>query len=236
VPEIVDDENERVLAKLLEDDYPVRGLVQGVVLPLPGMSTPPTPEHFRTFEDTEGLWKATVAPDFIALETSRYASRKDFLARLERLLSARGQVKAPPRVTRVGIRYTDRIENPQGLVEIVHPSLLGFLPELTEPDESLSNQVVQALLSDPSTGAQVQVRSLCLPPGLLFDSSIPPVPVQSWVLDIDSFNESPTAFEASALTDIVSTLAERAYQVFYWSVTDRFRDEFGAQGGDAIDG
>jgi uncharacterized protein (TIGR04255 family) len=229
VPELVDDESERALASLLEGDYPIRGLVQGVVLPLPGMATPPSPEHFRTFEDTESHWKVTLAPDFIGLETGQYDSRKDFLERLEKLLDALGTVRRPPKVTRVGMRYTDRIVSPQGLKGIVRPSLLGILPELTNPDEVLNNQVVQALLNDPESGSHVQVRSLCLPPNVLFDPSIQPVASQSWVLDIDAFNESSRMYETKSLVGTVSILAERAYQVFYWSVTDEFRTQFGAE-------
>lgn len=226
VPELVDDDSERVLARLLEERLPVRGLVQGMVLPLPGFAaSPPQAEHFRTFENPEGSWKATIAPDFVALETTHYDRRHDFLERLAPLLAAVDDVSRPPRVTRVGIRYTDRIVNPEDLPDLVNPALLGLLPELADRD-IMENQVLQTLIADSETSSKIQVRSLCLPGGVGFDPSIPPVSDRSWVLDIDAYNETSRSWDVHGLLDVVEMLAKRAYQVFHWAATETFREQF----------
>jgi uncharacterized protein (TIGR04255 family) len=225
---LVDDENERVLARHLADLLPVRGLVQGMVLPLPGMSPSQNRvEQIRTFEDTDGVWKASVAPDFLALETTRYSRRADFLHRLRPVLDALNEVVTPPRVTRIGMRYTDRITDPEGLTSLANTALLGMLAEI-EHAEWVENQVLQTLLVDSGTGTKVQVRSLCLPPHVGFDPSIEPVGVRSWVLDIDAFEEKPRRWESSVLVDAVEVLAKRSYQVFHWAVTDEFRARYAA--------
>lgn len=233
-PELVDDESERVLARLLAPYLPVRGMVQGMVLPLPGFPDGAGKlEHMRTFEDAEGHWKASVAPDFIALETSRYRRRDDFLDMVRPVLEALTEVATPPRVNRVGMRYTDRIEDPQGLSDLANPALLGILPELADSDV-MENQVLQTLLVDSATSSKVQVRSLFLPPGTGFDPSITPVPQRSWVLDIDAFTEQPRGWDADVLLDVIESLAKRAYQVFHWAATDEFRARF--KGGEQVDG
>lgn len=227
VPELVDSDVERVFASLFEEEYPVRGAMQGMVLPLAGLAMSSTPELFRTFEDAEGKWKATLAPEFVSLETNSYGRRDDFLARLQKVLEVLSDIRRPPKVTRIGLRYTDRIVDPQGMQQLVHPALLGLLPELSG-ETKLKNQVLQTLLEDEGE-SQVQVRSLFLPPDVSFDLSIPPVPFQSWVLDIDAFNEIQRPFETLQIVDTVRTLAERAYGVFHWAVKDKFREEYGAK-------
>ena len=229
-PELVDDTTERAIARELRESYPVRGAAQGTLLPIPALETlmGKAAESFRTFESQEGTWKVTVAADFVSLETSSYESRDDFLSRLSDLLVAIERVWRPARVLRVGLRYTDRIERPEGLVNLVHRSLLGLLPELTDPD-TLTNQLLHTLLVDSETETQVQVGSLCLPPGVSFDGAIQPVPVDSWVLDIDASADSPNTFSEAELVARVRVLAERAYQVFHWAVTDEFRAKYGSQ-------
>jgi uncharacterized protein (TIGR04255 family) len=224
-PELVEPEAEKALAARLKD-YPVRDTVLGVGLQLPGMQ--PQVESFRTFEDAEGAWKITVSSDFIALETGRYDSRSDFLARFERVLDAVADLGAPPRVTRVGMRYLDRIVDPTGLATLVNPALLGWLPELADPDQALNHQILQTLLQDPDGASKVQVRSLCLPENVSFDPLIQPVPSRSWVLDIDAFDETTSAFVPAGLLRTVTALAQHAYSVFRWATTPAFLSRYGA--------
>jgi uncharacterized protein (TIGR04255 family) len=223
-PELIEPEVEKALAADLKD-YPVRDTVQGVALQLPGMQ--PQVESFRTFEDAEGAWKVTVASDFVALETGRYDSRSDFLSRLGRVLEAVAGVGAPPRVTRIGIRYLDRIVDPVGLANLVNPALLGWLPELADSDEVLNHQILQTLLHAPDGASKVQVRSLCLPENVSFDPLIQPVPKRSWVLDIDAFDETPTTFVPAATVDAVNALSQHAYSVFRWATTAAFLTRYG---------
>lgn len=223
-PEVVEDPNEQQIAAQLSDLLPVRGSVEGVIF-FPARDAVPQQGRMRTFEDIEGKWKASVTPNFVGLETTAYDRRSDFIEKLVRLLAAVQEVCAPPRVTRIGMRYTDRIENPQRLRELVHPALLGMIAEV-EDDALIENQIQQALIIDAANMAKMQVRSLCLPPGVGFDPSINPVVAASWVLDIDAFTESPRGWDSDALVSTVELLAKRAYQVFHWAVTDEFRQTY----------
>lgn len=226
-PELVEDSNERAIAAALTDLLPVRGTIEGIALPLAGLpSAIPQHETMRTFEDVDGAWKATVAPAFVALETTTYTRRSEFVERLTRVLTALEAAATPPRVTRIGMRYTDRITRPEGLTHLVNPGLLGMLPEVTS-DDMIENQIQQTLLVDPKSGSKIQVRSLCLPPNVGFDPSIQPTPEPSWVLDIDAYSEDARPWLAKDLADTVETLAKRAYQVFHWAVTDDFRKAYG---------
>lgn len=223
-PELVDDHSERRIAGLLSDLLPVRGSVDGVLF-IPGLNATPQQDTMRTFENIDGSWRASVTPNFVALETTAYDRRTGFLDRLTRVLAAVHEVGAPPRVTRVGLRYTDRIENPVGLRDLVRPALLGMVAEVGD-DDLVENQIQQALLVDDAQQAKVQVRSLCLPPRVGFDPSINPVESRSWVLDIDAYSESTRRWDPAELSQVAELLAKRAYQVFHWSVTDKFRETY----------
>jgi uncharacterized protein (TIGR04255 family) len=126
------------------------------------------------------------------------------------------------------MRYVDRVEDPEGLVDLVRQPLLGWLGFVDNPDALMEHQIVQVQLNDPESQMRVQVRSLFLPPKVIVDPGIPPADARSWWLDLDAFEEVPRSFDADALTVTVTALAERAYAVFHWSVTDEFRAAFGA--------
>lgn len=223
-PEVVEDLSEQQIAARLSDLLPVRDSVDNVIF-FSASNATPQQGRMRTFEDIEGNWKASVTPNFVGLETNAYDRRSDFIEKLAMLLAAVQEVGAPPRVTRIGMRYTDRIEGPERLRELVRPALLGMIAEVKD-DALIENQIQQALIVDAANAAKVQVRSLCLPPGVGFDPSINPVGSASWVLDIDAFTESPRGWDSDALVSTVELLARRAYQVFHWAVTDEFRQTY----------
>lgn len=228
VPELVDDETERLLAHAFQSTYPVRGSVEGISIPmLPGVQSV-TPQRFRTFEDAPGDWKVTVAPDFLALETAAYTSRTDLVERVGAVVASLAAAQTPPRVTRIGVRYIDRVESPDDLRDLVRPSLQGWLVDI-EDDRLMQHQTIQTLLVDPDSQVSVLVRSLFLPSNAMFDPTVPPVQQPSWVLDIDSYREAATAFEPVRLTETVRVLAERAYRVFHWAVTDALRERYGRE-------
>lgn len=230
-PELVDDDRERVIARALSSSMPVRGETQGSIVSIPNVapSSPVEFQRFRTFENQSGTWKATVTTDFVALETSAYTRRADFLDRLGAVLKALDLADHPAKITRIGTRFTDRIVEPTDLVRLVRPSLLGLLPHV-EDSSLIENQFIQALITQPETTDKVQVRSLFLPPNVGFDPSLAPVDQESWVLDIDSFNvDAGKTWSVDEIQSSAETLAKLAYQVFYWSTTDEFRAIYGSE-------
>ena len=230
VPELVDDDNERRLAAALEDDYPIRGTVQGAQLALFGGQANPPFETFRTFEDVDNTWKVTLSQDAMTLETRAYQDRDDLIDRAAKVLAVLSKVKQPPKVTRIGVRYTDQVLKPESLRTLVRPSLIGMLAD-TEDDALVEHQSTQVGLRD-SNNSQVLVRSLMLPPNAQFDPNIVAVSDPSWVLDIDASNQDAMPYEVDRIIQVARLLAKRAYQVFYWAVTDEFRAQFREDKGD----
>jgi uncharacterized protein (TIGR04255 family) len=62
----------------------------------------------------------------------------------------------------------------------------------------------------------------------MIDPSIPPVPADSWVLDLDAYNEDAEPFDAKQIAQSALRLAGRGYAFFRWSVTPEFLEKFGA--------
>lgn len=229
-PEIVDDIHEQRLAERLTHLYPVRETLKGLTLALP--ISPATleeePETLRTFQDIEGIWKVVVAPDFVAIETTDYLNRSDFVKRAKEALHAVASVAKPPLVTRIGVRYIDQLPRHELLPEWINPALLGYIGKVEEGNAEVLNQVITTQLRNSDDGTTVQIRSLILPKGAQFDPSIPPETYESWVLDLDSTVEGRLAFDSDELATRVNALAHDAYRVFHWAVTDQFRTHFGA--------
>ena len=51
----------------------------------------------------------SVTSTFLTLKTRKYASRADFIERLDKVLTALYQTLKPTHVTRVGVRYIDQV-------------------------------------------------------------------------------------------------------------------------------
>lgn len=79
------------------------------------------------FSGTPGGWEVALTPEFIALATSRYTDREDFLGRLRQLLTAVDEWLQPAKVRRLGVRYIDRVHEHhlQRLSELLRPEVLG---------------------------------------------------------------------------------------------------------------
>lgn len=219
-------ENRSSMASLqehLRDEYPVlaidRRVDQGERLPL-----------IWRFSDADNSWMASLGADFMALETSAYQSRKDFLARLERFLSAVGDHFDLRFSERLGVRYIDRIEDADtGTIrQLIRAELVGLAS--TEAGGAIHHAINDILLNVPSENAQLRARCAQLPPGVTIDpTAIEPIGKQSWLLDLDMFRAERHPFDAAALMDEAQRFAERIYTFFRWTVTDEFLRRYGGE-------
>jgi uncharacterized protein (TIGR04255 family) len=67
-----------------------------------------------------------------------------------------------------------------------------------------------------------------MPPNMSPDpGAIGPLPIESFILDIDVWSLAQRAFSASDLTDAFQKLAERAYSVFRFAVSEKFLKVYG---------
>ncbi len=91
---------------------------------------------------------------FMALETSAYQSRRDFLARLERFLKAVND-SFPLRFSeRFGIRYIDRIVDADvaAIQQLIRPEMAGLVGSKAAAriDHAINEVLLTFLLKKPS--------------------------------------------------------------------------------------
>lgn len=180
------------------------------------------------FSNVECTWRVSLAPEFLALETTSYTSRNDFLERLQAIVEALDEHVSPSVVQRLGLRYIDRVtgEALSEIGQLVRPQVLGMLaaPMSAHARHSLSETV----FAIPDTKEQVMVRSGRLPAkGTVDPNAIEAVDEPSWLLDLDMFSTEQRPFAPEPLISEVRRYAERLYTVFRWAVTNDFLRRYG---------
>lgn len=181
------------------------------------------------FYDAGSDWRVTLAPDFLALETRRYTSRDDFIARFHRALLGLEEHFDPKLIDRLGIRYIDQVTGPNltDLPALVRPEVCGIL------STPLADSVVHALSDHvfvlPEEAGLVRARWGRVPGGSTVDPAVGSVEEPSWLLDLDAFQEDLGAFDVDAVVAQARDFAERIYSIFRWSVTDEFLRRYGGQ-------
>jgi len=180
------------------------------------------------FEDINGTWRVSLAKDFVALETSEYTSRGDFLDRLRALLTQVSQHFEPALAQRVGFRFIDRVTGDQldNIDHLIRPEMLGIVS--SPMFEHVQHALSDVLVTVPGASAQLRARWGYLPEGVAADAgTLEPVPERSWILDIDMYSLERGEFDVDALIDGLRGFAERLYTVFRWTVTDEFLRQYG---------
>lgn len=216
----------------LRPTYPVLRpeIAQGVVFGLQGLERASTQTIWR-FNDLAGQWRVSLAPDFLALETTAYTSRSDFVTRLRTALRALHTHVEPKLVDRLGLRYIDRVElSPtEDITRLVRHEVSGILATPLAPYTHQALSVSLFALPEEDH-AQLQARWGKIPPqGSIDLEALEPVDKPSWILDLDMFSEAPRPFDPEALVDDVQRYAERLYAVFRWAVTEEFLRRYGGK-------
>jgi uncharacterized protein (TIGR04255 family) len=240
--EILQIENKVLLAEFQErfrEQYPVLVPVKGLEFVLKSNGAVPFQAQGESkeipmwyFHDLNRTWTVVLTPNFLTLETRSYRTRSDFIDRFAQLLAALKDIfspKAPIIVTRLGVRYIDRIKEGHfdrvGL--LVRPEALGLFqdPFLGQVGYTMS----EGLLTAPNEQALLRVRWGVLPPQTSNDpSAVDPLPGISWVLDQDMFREIQVPLDSvEALLEDVRHFSTRMYALFRWVVTPRFLQEYG---------
>lgn len=180
------------------------------------------------FADPDDAWRTSLAPEFIALETTAYSSRKDFIRRVRGVLEAVEEHLDPSVAVRIGLRYIDRVTGKEleRISDLVRPEMLGIVH--TPLFEHAEHELSDALLRLPDAGEHIRARWGHLPEGVTVDpNAIEPIDARSWILDLDMFSTERRMFQAGSLADDLLRFAERIYAVFRWSVTDEFLRRYG---------
>lgn len=192
----------------------------------PTGAAPGTPQVVWRFSDIESHWRVSLSSEFIALETTAYSSRSDFLDRLQHVLVALDEHIEPKVSDRFGLRYIDRVTGPtlDDINQLVHPAVLGIAGTSIAARAQLL--LTQSLFDLQS--AQMFVRWGRLPPGSTVDpAALEPIPEPSWILDLDMFRAKARPFAVDDLLQEGRHYAERLYEFFRWAVTPEFLRRYG---------
>jgi uncharacterized protein (TIGR04255 family) len=217
--------------KALREEYPfVRGETELAITLSPGADSPPMPIPTRLwrFVDADDTWRVTLASGFVSLETQAYAGHEDFFARLLRVLVAVEEIVSPPAAERVGVRYTQRLTEPDDLsrlAEFVRPEVLGA-GAVRDGNDSFSLCLTQA--NTQFDDVSLSARWGLLSPNAGIDAVIPPLEQPNWLMDIDVYDERREAFAPAVLADRALAHSRRQYQFFRWAVEPAFLLRFGA--------
>lgn len=215
----------------LRATYPILRLekTQGFVVGSHGVASAQSEMAWR-FKDIDGKWRVSLAPSFIALETTSYSSRNDFLGRLQVALRALDEHIGPQVVDRLGLRYIDRVidQAVDNIATLVRKEVIGVLA--TSMGTCAKQSLSESLFEVPNTRAKLLARWGQIPPNSTVDpAAIEPVDTRSWILDLDMFSVESRPFNVEELMTDTRTYAERIYTLFRWAVTDEFLRQYGGK-------
>ena len=183
------------------------------------------------FNEARGAWRVTLAPDFLALETTKYTSREDFMERLRLVLEALKEHVDPQVLDRLGVRYIDRVsgDNVSALPHLVRPEVAGIL------GSPLSAHAQHAVSENgfilPGNAGQITARwGLLAPRSTIDPGALDAIDEPSWILDTDVFQAFQTGsrrLDVDSVVEQARGFAERIYSIFRWAVTNEFLRRYG---------
>lgn len=213
--------------------YPVLRPEQALGLVFSSASgTPPTPQTQTTwrFSQPDNLWRVALAPNFLAIETTAYQSKDDFVQRAKLVVEALGEHVNPQIVDRIGLRFIDRVVGAplKNLAKYVRPEVVGMLTSEVAP--SVEHVMTECLFGLPTDKAQLLARWGHVPPNATVDpAALDAIDEPSWLLDLDMFSAESSAFTPKGVLGRISTYAERIYAFFRWAVTEDFLKLYGGR-------
>lgn len=230
--------DESVTDRLTSDfgkDYPVIQEQRGVNLLLTptGLAQQPSNQRIWSLRSRDELWKLTFGEDTLALDSTVYPKRREFVTRFTQAVEKLVELADPPYFERLGLRYINRIDDPEfifgPLKKMIRVEIQG--PLATEPPANIA--VKHSLFDSIFVDGEYSIQTRCgiMPPRGVLDLEIPAVETNTWVLDIDSFVEKRMQFPPSEVGGKVYDLADRAYRMFRWVVNDEFIKHFGGSNG-----
>ncbi|MGO1079764.1 TIGR04255 family protein [Inquilinus sp. CA228] len=232
--EIVSIEKRAFIAEFQEairGDYPRFAGEEVQVVVGVGMQPDIRRDQIWRFYDDQGIWRVSLTSNFVALETTAYESRSDFMERFRAVLDALARTIAPTHVNRIGVRYVDHIRSPHSddMDEMVNPQMLGLVT--SDLREHIQHSISETLCEVAE--GQLLARWGLLPPDGTHDPAVmPAADKQSWFLDLDVFQEhgrESVPYDSARLQAVGLALATRAYSFFRWATTDKFISAYGGK-------
>lgn len=211
----------------LRPSYPAlkQGQTQEIIFGPSGAISSKAESVWR-FTDRSQCWTISLASNFLAIETTSYTSRSDFLERFRVALVALQDHINPGIISRLGIRYIDRIEGDDmsNIRSLVRDEVSG----------------IAGLPTGDSATIAVSESHFQLPEGALIcrwgqfaknvtvdPSTIEAIDQPSWILDIDMSTTIPFELVVDEVVNRSQFFAERIYTFFRWAVSDAFLVRYG---------
>ena len=235
---IRDPDKVAVLQEALRETYPNLSQDQVHSIELTGGQTPNVRQGLiwrLADREKDARWRVSLGVDFVALETSTYDSRDDFLDRLRAVLSAVEQAFKPASASRLGLRYIDRLtdEAVDRVGELIRSEVLGIIRPPENPHSALGESVIHLMTEAQflaQDGARVQGRWGQLPENATYDpNALEPVAKPSWVLDLDMFTTESQPFASKELLTTATGFANCLYWLFRQMVTEEFLRFYGGE-------
>jgi uncharacterized protein (TIGR04255 family) len=209
----------------IRSEYPIlrQQFETGLVITPDGVAAQRESSAIWRLTNPEGSWTVSVAPGFVALQTTAYERRADFFVRLGRVLSAFEEEVKPGLFDRLGVRYVNRLVGEPWLKDLtryIRKEALGLAQLNYANDQAVMSQYVafaQFLIGE----AALLVRTAYLPPNATVDPSVEAISDPSWLLDLDMSTtpSAPGKFDSARLTALGEEHAANIYRFFRWAVT-----------------
>jgi len=193
---------------------------------------PPTQQTQTTwrFSQPDNSWRVALAPNFLAIETTAYQSKSDFVERAKLVIEALGEHVNPQVVDRIGLRFLDRVIGAPiaNLSKYVRSEVVGILTSEVAPN--VQHALSESVFNVPEEKAQLLARWGLLPPNATVDpAALDPIGEPSWILDLDMYSTGSNAFTPKNVVDAISGYADRIYAFFRWAVTEEFLKLYGGR-------
>lgn len=227
-----EDDVARQIAGELAADFPVFDEGHEILLQISPEGVQQTQgSRIWLLRSADGANRVSFAHGFVALETTSYTHRSEFVGEFLKVWNAMNRVLSIAALERVGVRFVNRMTD---------PGVLADLPELLRPEiagvrgiETKTAELVRSLsdaLYQFEDGSVFQARWGQLPPNASIDPTVEPVGSTSWILDMDSSRAwLPGQYGGDDLEEITLGLALRSYQFFRWAVQPAFLTRFGGE-------
>ncbi len=177
------------------------------------------------FDEHPERWQVALSPDSVALSTTSYTSRSDFIARLAAVLAAAQRHLGLRFCDRLGVRYVDRVTGDDlldRLADLIADEVRGVVgAPLGEAGAEQIHSFSDTTYCLPDN-TELHARWGVLPAHATLDPAIAAADVRSWVLDLDAYTRTQESFDATALTTRAEGLCKRIYRFFRWAVSEDF--------------
>lgn len=188
------------------------------------------PQITWRFIDMTNSWRVSLASNFLALETTAYSSRSDFLERLEKIVTALHSTFKLTTIERFGLRYIDRLsgEEINNLSSFFRAEMTGLVNSTVQ--NYIQQTINESVFKIDDLGEHIIVRWGLVPANQTFDpNAIEPIAEKSWILDLDMSLSNSRKFSIPTIMEEAKQFSQRLYTFFRWAVTDDFLEHFGGE-------